>query len=482
MTAAIAKQTLYFDTERSGFDYISDYDNLPGVQGPLWHDRKIPVLGVHGEIGSGKTTFMLDIACGPVKYMDIPGEMVKLYPNGYRPLHVYLWFMSVIKAIPAGMFRVIALDVAEEIEAGLAEWVWDNALYFNHTQAQYKGMPAIYQSDITNLWKLTLGDLSSRCETFAFANHMGHVWGEKKPTGERKAKGRPVLKQLAAMIVRLERKKDEAGNVPARPSGSIDIGEGGKARLRRRVNGEWAPILPPRLPVASPDAIRAYILTPPDYRNLKPEERVPDHIITEDDRVMMRKEAAEAEGNAAALKMQLLEEERRHGGVQSHESDAAIFADHVSAATTQDNPDTNKTLANDPTTSSEPVAPSVQEVAPASPAGPEVKPMESVAQASPTSAAEGNPSPTPTPAGPAVVVNMTAPTPAGETTVMWEEFAFLNGWDQSAKGEILKAFLDNFKASSIKDANEGQHAMMQQWLHGKIADLRSKRNSQAPFE
>lgn len=306
-------QTLYLDTEKSGIDYIDDYANLPGVQGPLWGGHKIPVLGVCGEIGQGKTTFLLDIACGPVSYVDLPAQMVATHTNGWKPIDVYLKFLAIIRAVPVGRFRVIALDVSEEIESGIADWVWQNPLYFNHTAGQYMKMNAIYQADVSALCKMLFGEIASKCETFAFANHMGLVFKGGEPTGEKKNKGRPVFKQLASLYLKLSREKDAAGNIAAKPSGSVDLAEGGKSRLRTRVNGEWVPILPPRLPVATPDSIRGYIVKPPDYAALKPEERNPERPLTDDQRMQLRIQAAQTEADVERLKIERLQAER-YGG------------------------------------------------------------------------------------------------------------------------------------------------------------------------
>jgi hypothetical protein len=52
-------------------------------------------------------------------------------------------------------------------------------------------------------------------------------------------------------------------------------------------------VLPPRLVVATPKAIREYIVNPPDYSNLKDEEREQEKILSEVDRLELEKEIAE---------------------------------------------------------------------------------------------------------------------------------------------------------------------------------------------
>lgn len=379
-------QTLYIDTEKSGADYIDDYAALPGVAGPLWGGHKIPVLGVCGEIGQGKTTFLLDIACGPVSYVDLPSKMIETHANGWKPIDVFLKFLGIIRTVPPGRFRVIALDVSEEIESGIADWVWENPLHFNHTKNQYMKMAAVYQGDVSSYCKMLFTEIASKCETFAFANHVGLVFDrDGKATGEKKNKGRPVFKQLAALYLKLAREKDAAGNMAAKPSGSVDLADGGKARLRTRVNGEWVPILPPRLPVATPDAIRAYIANPPNYAALRPEERNPEHQLTEEQRAQLRIRVAQAEGEAERLRIERLQAERAQA-----EAGPAVHSQHVAAtpgvsqppqpqpqqtgAATPDEPrPMTEAAAPQATAQGQPMAPQAQPPALESPADPSAK-------------------------------------------------------------------------------------------------------------
>jgi hypothetical protein len=67
------------------------------------------------------------------------------------------------------------------------------------------------------------------------------------------------------------------------------------------------PALPPRLPRATPAAIREYQRTPPDYAKLKAEERAPEERLTDDERAELRARAAEAEAEAARLELEKLD-------------------------------------------------------------------------------------------------------------------------------------------------------------------------------
>lgn len=323
--------TLLFDTEKGSESYVHLYASEAGVPAdrPLW-PAPIPVIGVSGKIGQGKTTFLLDIAAGPVRRVDVPAEMLKLHPGGYRPMDTFAWFHAVVKSIPPGKFRVIALDVAEEIEQGVAEWVWENPLHFNTTRQQFIKMSGVYQGLVSSYWKSILMDITSRCETFAFANHTGLVFDSsgKAVAGKEKSKGRPVMKQSASLYVNLTREKDASGGLKDIPAGVVDLTEGGKSRLMT-----WAvrggvrikvPVLPPRMPVATPAAIREYFVNPPDTSRLAPAMLAPEHVTTEDDRAQTRLQAIEAESQLEQLKLQRLEAERRAAAVSGSADESPV--------------------------------------------------------------------------------------------------------------------------------------------------------------
>jgi hypothetical protein len=230
-----------------------------------------------------------------------------------------MWWLSVVRSIPPGRFRVIVLDVAEEIETGLADWVWENPLHFNKTKDQYIKMRGLYWGDVSALWKSILADIASRCETFAFSNHMGTVWTRSgEATDKRKHKGKRVLAELASLYMKLERTKDARGDVAMVPSGITDLAEGCKTRLMTKITRPDGTrmrvgVLPPRLPVATPQAIRDYFAHPA-YGNggLRPEELSPDRQLTAEQRLELERDTAMAQADAERLKLERLREERRN--------------------------------------------------------------------------------------------------------------------------------------------------------------------------
>lgn len=288
---------------------------------PLW-PQPIEIVGLTGEYASGKTLFGLTIdpkstlvfdtekSTGSYSSLgferiDIPAKMQALYPKGYKPIDTFNWWWNFVKALPPGKYRVIGLDTASEIESGLADWVTANPGYFGRTAAQYVKMSGVMWGDVKELWKAILSDLAARCETFYFTTHLTNVWAGDKPLpGKRKAKGKETLMELASLYLHMERRPDAQGNRPAKPAALVlktrlahtGIGADGEIQI--------LPVLPPRLPVATPAAIRKYMETPPDYSALKPEEQAPEHSLTADERELLALARAEAERDAAAYKLE----------------------------------------------------------------------------------------------------------------------------------------------------------------------------------
>lgn len=287
----------------------------------LW-PQPIEVLGLTGEFASGKTLFGLTISPGPstlvydmekssatyqslgFERIDVPTEMLRAYPGGYKPIDTFNWWLAHVKAIPAGKYRVIMLDPVSEVETGLADWVKANPSKFGRTAAQYVKMSGLMWGDVKEYWKSILADLASRCETFAFTSHMTNIWRDDKPTGKRKAKGKETLMELATLYLNMERKANGKGELPAKPAAvalksrlstiKFDPGTGDTTIV---------PTLPPRLPIATPFAIRQYMAAPPDYSKLSPEECAPEATLTDDERAELAYATAAANRDTEEMRL-----------------------------------------------------------------------------------------------------------------------------------------------------------------------------------
>jgi hypothetical protein len=300
---------------------------------PLW-PKTIEVIGCTGEYESGKSTFSVTISPGPdtlvydfekstgsyeadLRFIrvDVPNEMQKRFPNGYKPIDVFKWWLGHVHSIPAGQYRVIVADPASDIEQGLADYVLANPREFGKTPAQYMKMAALMWGDMKAKWKQILADIAARCETFCFTTHQQAVWKGDKPSKERKAKGKETLFEMASLYLKFERKKDK----DAVPSAIVL-----KSRLSKIIVADdedgtvtSIPLLPPRLPKATPAAVRRYMQNPPDYTALKPEELVGETTLSEDEKLLLRAQIADAERDTALAENEREERQGRLGRVSN---------------------------------------------------------------------------------------------------------------------------------------------------------------------
>lgn len=282
--------------------------NGAAPSGGIWCGLRVPVLGVTGEKFSGKTLFvasidpahtcMIDLEDSSESYsiefakrVSLYDEMLQKHGRVASPLEAFAWFSAFVEAIKPKQYTVLAVDPLSDIETGLVDWVRANPAKFGHTAIQYEKASGLLWADVKSHWKMMLGIISRKVETFAFTTHMGNVFKGGAPTGKRAPKGKETLFELASLYLELQRKPDDKGRVEKKPTATVL-----KSRLAisREVNGDWdhTPILPPRLPVATPAAIRDYIRTPPDYAKLKKGELAETERLSDDEKLEIQREIA----------------------------------------------------------------------------------------------------------------------------------------------------------------------------------------------
>lgn len=349
MTRLVKRQSQQASSQSSSGGEQQPTPNQAAIK-PLW-PKAIEVIGGTGEYESGKTTFGLTICPGPdtlyydfensgASYeadlgfvrIDVPGEMLKKFPQGgYKPVDVFEWWINHIRSQPPGQYRLIMADPASDIEQGITDWVITHPRHFNRTPAQYIKMQGLMWGDMKAYWKTILADIAARCETFYFTTHMANVWKGDKPSKERKAKGKETLFEMASLYLKFERKKDK----DAVPSAVVLKSRLSKITINQESEeGEVTsiPLLPPRLPKATPAAVRRYMLNPPDYANLKPEELIGEQALTADEKLLLQAEIASANRDAALADNEREERQgNRLGRVKSRPVSSTSATDPVQA-------------------------------------------------------------------------------------------------------------------------------------------------------
>lgn len=316
---------------------------------PLW-PQPIPVIGVTGPIGSGKTMFGL--LCDPARTLvydeenssksyghlgmtrvDIHAELNRRYPNGYKPIQAFEWWANDVRArAPVGCFSLIMLDTVALIENGLVDWVEAHPDFFGHTAAQHRNQNgAIKWGDCAKLWKQTLLDLATRCDSFLFTTHMADVFTkEGDRTGKLKPKGNKVLMEIASLYLELERKPGPGGELPQKPTAKVIKSRLISAPVVNPQTGEIEVlrVLPPRMPVATPHAIRQYFVKPAGDK-LAADERPADERLTDDQKLQLQADTARSNARAEELRA---EREQRQAANRTLNANAAAVNGAVGPA------------------------------------------------------------------------------------------------------------------------------------------------------
>ncbi len=296
---------------------------------PLW---PIPceVIGASGEFASGKTLLGLTIAPGPATrvydwegsatpykalgfvHVDAARAMLDAYPpstfpNGVLPYHRLEWWLNDVRVnCPPGKYDVIMVDPISELEAGITDMVRRFPDKFGLSKAQIERGGGLFWGAVKDYQKSILDDLRARAQTFYFTAHMRDVFAGGSPTGKREAKGKDTLFELASLYLHLDRdaplEGKDKGVQPVEPNAVVM-----KTRLTAiRMDGgkiDIVPVLPPRFTHCTPNRIRQYMVTPPDYAKLKKEEKLQERVFTEEEKLRLQLQVAEknAETEQAAL-------------------------------------------------------------------------------------------------------------------------------------------------------------------------------------
>ena len=285
----------------------------------------IPIIGLTGPKGSGKTltgmtldpgnTIVIDIEDSSVTYNLPIKKRYSMYEEVEAssgatptPLECWVWFQNLIDSKDLNC-RVLFVDPVTDMQQGLVEWVKSNPEKFGKTANQYKSASGLLWADVKSHLKITLGKLSRRVECFMFTAHMGSVWKGGAPVvGKSKAKGVDTFYELASLYLHLNRNIDpKTGKQPGAPTASISppIGKSRIAHTTMLDTGEVkiTPILPPTVTEFTWEKFREYVATPPNYNKLKKSELAQNQDLTDDEKLQLQAEIAANNREAEEMKV-----------------------------------------------------------------------------------------------------------------------------------------------------------------------------------
>ena len=303
---------------------------------PLWPEGfTLPNIYLSGAHGSGKTLFgaLLDpegktlIIDGedsseayenkiPFTRIDLPQKLAEAHPGegSCFPFHLWRLFLSIVEDITPGKFRVGVIDPISEIEDALADHVRRNPKRYGLTANQVEASPALMWGAMKSEWKRVLLYLNTKFETVVLIAHEKSVFRGGRPVpGQKVAKGKDTLRELASLQLTLSREPDDSGKRPAKPSAVVTNGKNRLVATRFK-NGELEvlPVLPDRLPEATGNAIREYMKNPIGLRKTRRKgETVDSDQLSEDDRLILRQEIAEEEARAEEARLERLRIEEK---------------------------------------------------------------------------------------------------------------------------------------------------------------------------
>lgn len=291
---------------------------------PLWpRDVVMSIIGVSGPHEGGKTGFGLSICPNSTLHydMELSGElyetflkhqrvcmptlMNRKFPKGYNAKQFFETWYAHTKTIKKGDYRVIFVDPIDKIEAGLAEVVKSRYNEFGFSGAsEFVSMGGVFWEKVDTEYERILLELRDKCECLVYSNHLRQVWKRGKATDAVEPKGKKALQRLSVLRLLVERNPLRKGeDPPLIPSATVLKN---RVSIVEEIDGEFGvpttrmiPFVPPRIPECTADAIRRYIVTPPNFEELKEEEKEQEKVLSSDERLELEARIAEDKRLAA---------------------------------------------------------------------------------------------------------------------------------------------------------------------------------------
>ena len=297
----------------------------------------IEVFGATGPYASGKTLLGLSIAPGnhPEGHafagkartlyldfeksggtyggtgccrIDVPTKLLELKGDNYKPADVAIWFVDLLtNKLKPGQFDAIVADPITDVESGIVDWVKANPSVFGYTDTQFAKGGGLLWGAVKDYWKQLLLKISTKCQTFYFTSHLRQVFEGATPVrGKKEPKGKDTLMELSSLYLWLERTANKDGVVPQVPTGTVLKQRLSDTLMTDEGELQIVPLMPPRIESASVQSIRGYVANPPNYSKLKPNERVIEREMTDEERLQYQLSIAEAEQSTTENRVALL--------------------------------------------------------------------------------------------------------------------------------------------------------------------------------
>ena len=303
---------------------------------PWGSPMEIEVFGATGEFSSGKSLLGLSIAPGvhPIGHayagqprtlyldleksgtsyagtgcqrIDVPAEMSKALGPKWTARQVAEWFNSVPSRIKPGQYDVIVVDPINDIESGEVDIVKANPTDYGYTKAQLdKSVPLLMAAMKAHYKKLLMG-FAGVFKCLYFTVHLRDEFKGGSPTGRREPRGKETLAELASLYLWLERLPDDKGRTSAVPSAIVMKHRLSDTRVNEAGELEVVELMPRRIPIATVQAIRQYIASPPNIEKPAAGESVIEKEVTEIELQRMRLATAEAQAQAATQQTALID-------------------------------------------------------------------------------------------------------------------------------------------------------------------------------
>jgi hypothetical protein len=216
------------------------------------------------------------------------------------------WYLSLIDIQP-GVFAVGVCDTFTPLQDGMVDWLRRHPEAFGRTVAQYTSASSMFLwPDVKAMLSHILAvDCRLRFATFVMNVHLKNEWASGAKTGKQVAEGLDVLEKLATVHLELDRSPKAKGkDAPRVPSGIVK-----KERLVKfgATTDDDKPVLPPRIELCTPDQIRKYIVSPPDFSKLDAAERLPDQSLSDDAKLLIQQEIARNNVEDSTARLSALE-------------------------------------------------------------------------------------------------------------------------------------------------------------------------------